>query len=193
MRVSIVAPALDGQIANTTGVVNMVNRIQNRNSGYSDAALFSKGAMASNNTLNNSISGATALKLDEQFEVDEAQQSSLNTEEENISVKEEPIVQNTNEENFLNPSTINSFENETNTESVPNESSFELDSIEQVPSNVDPILSSEEENMPKLFSENNLSGENDKLATEPDQKIFDQENNQDEDFEIPAFLRRQKF
>ena len=42
MRVSIVATALDGQVASTNGVVNMVNRIQNRNSGYSDADYFPK-------------------------------------------------------------------------------------------------------------------------------------------------------
>ena len=85
MRVSIVATALDGQIVNSTGVVNMVNRIQNRNSGYSDAALFSKGpSTIQNNSVNSSISGATALKLDEQFEVNEEQQSSLNIQNEAV-------------------------------------------------------------------------------------------------------------
>ena len=29
--------------------------------------------------------------------------------------------------------------------------------------------------------------------TEEEQKLFDQETNQEDDFEIPAFLRRQKF
>tara|TARA_B110000902_G_C13874678_1_gene424273 strand:- start:81 stop:596 length:516 start_codon:yes stop_codon:yes gene_type:complete len=171
----------------------MVNRIQNRNNGYSDAALFSKGTMMPNNTVNNSISGATALKLDEQFEVDEAQQSSLNIQEENINVQEEKMVQNNNEEHFLHTTENKSFENETSTESTPYESSFELDSIEQISSNGQPILSPEEEHTPKLFSDEVYASENDTSSSEPEQKFFSQENNQEEDFEIPAFLRRQKF
>ena len=186
MRVSIVATALDGQIAGNTGVVNMVNRIQNRNTGYSDAGSFSKGTMMQNNSVNTSINGATALKLDEQFEVDETQQSSLN-------IQEETIVQNSNEEQLLKTPESISFENETNIESSPDESLFELDSIEQAQSNGEPISSSEEEHTPKLFSDETFPSENDTSSSEPEQKLFDQENNQEEDFEIPAFLRRQKF
>jgi len=189
MRVSIVATALDGQVASTTGVVNMVNRIQNRNSGYSDAGFFSKGTMTPNNSVNNSISGATALKLDEEFEVGEAQQSSLD-------IQEEETVQNNNEDQFLHATENNSFEKETNIESSVDKSLFELDSIEQSPLNeeLDPL--GEEEFTPKLFSEESSLNENNTLSSkssELEQKLFDQENNQEEDFEIPAFLRRQKF
>jgi len=162
MRVSIVATALDGQLANTNGVVNMVNRIQNRNSGYSDAALFSKGTIMQNNTINSSISGATALKLDEHFEV--------------------------KEEQFLNTT-----ENEANIEASSGETLFELDTIEQVSSREEPVLSTEEEHTPKLFSEETSLNENNTTFEETEQKLFAQENNQEEDFEIPAFLRRQKF
>jgi cell division protein FtsZ len=186
MRVSIVATALDGQVASTTGVVNMVNRIQNRNSGYSDAALFTKGAMMQNNSVNSSISGATALKLDEQYETDEVQQSSLN-------IQEEAIVQNSNEEEFLNTTESNSIENELNMEGSFNETPFELDEIEQVSFNKELIMPSEEENIPKLFSDEPSLGENSASSPEQAQKLFEQENNQEEDFEIPAFLRRQKF
>jgi len=193
MRVSIVATALDGQVANTTGVVNMVNRIQNRNSGYSDAALFSKGTMMQNNSVNSSISGATALKLDEQFEVDEAQQSSLDIQKENINFQEELATQNNNEEQFLNISENKAFENETNTKMTPNETLFELDSIEKVSLERDPMLSKDEEHTPKLFSDETSENENNASVLESEQKLFSQENNQEEDFEIPAFLRRQKF
>ena len=186
MRVSIVATALDGQQTNNTGVVNMVNRIQNRNSGYSDAGLFSKGAVMQNNSVNSSISGATALKLDEQFEIAEAQQSSLNT-------QEETIIKNNNEEEFLNASENNSFESEINAEDSIKETFFELDSIEQVSPNKDTILFSEEENTPKLFSDEISPDENNTPSLESEQKLFAQESNQEEDFEIPAFLRRQKF
>ena len=53
------------------------------------------------------------------------------------------------------------------------------------------LLSSEEEYTPKLFSEETSSMKI--ILLESEQKLFDQENNQEEDFEIPAFLRRQKF
>jgi cell division protein FtsZ len=171
MRVSIVATALDGQVVNTNGVVNMVNRIQNRNSGYSDAALFSKGpSTIQNNSVNSSISGATALKLDEQFEVNEAQQSSLN-------IQNEAVVQNNNEEMSLNTTEGGYLENEINIDVTDNETLFEIDSIEQVSSSEDSILSAEEEYTPKLFSE----------------EASLEKNSMEEEFEIPAFLRRQKF
>jgi cell division protein FtsZ len=186
MRVSIVATALDGQIASTTGVVNMVNRIQNRNSGYSDAALFSKGTMMQNNSVNSSISGATALKLDEQFEVEETQKSTLN-------IQEEAIVQKYNEEQFLNIPENNSTEDEANVESSFNETLFESDSTEHLPLNEEHTTPTEEEYTPKLFSEESSSSDNSATLPESEQKLFDQEDGQEEDFEIPAFLRRQKF
>ncbi len=64
----------------------MVNRIQNRNPGYSDNIF--KNPNIEKNTLN-SIDGATALKLDEQLEMDtaptnEGDTSSLQMSNENI-------------------------------------------------------------------------------------------------------------
>jgi len=186
MRVSIVATALDGQVASNNGVVNMVNRIQNRNTGYSDSGLFSKGTMMQNNSVNSSISGSTALKLDEQFEVEKSQNSSLNIEEETIN-------QNNNEEQFLNTPESNSNERGTVEKVSSSETLFGLDTIEQIPLNEENALTSDEEYTPKLFSEEIISDENKNPPSETEQKLFDQENNQDEDFEIPAFLRRQKF
>ena len=129
------------------------------------------------------------MKLDEEFEVGEAQQSSLD-------IQEEETVQNNNEDQFLHATENNSFEKETNIESSVDKSLFELDSIEQSPLNeeLDPL--GEEEFTPKLFSEESSLNENNTLSSkssELEQKLFDQENNQEEDFEIPAFLRRQKF
>jgi cell division protein FtsZ len=193
MRVSIVATALDGQVANTTGVVNMVNRIQNRNSGYSDAALFSKGTMMQNNSVNNSISGATALKLDEQFELGEGQQSNLNIQEENVNIQKETIAKNNNEEQLSDTFENNYAENETNLEPSHDEALFELDSIEQVSFNDESEFSAKEEHTPKLFSEDVYLNENNNPSVESEQKPLDQVNNDEEDFEIPAFLRRQKF
>ena len=62
----------------------------------------------------------------------------------------------------------------------------------------------EEEHTPQLFSnenetqiENNLDDSNGNLndshGDEHTEKLFDQDSNEEEDFEIPAFLRKQKF
>src|SRR6056300_1427440 len=178
MRVSIVATALDGQVASTNGVVNMVNRIQNRNSGYSEN-LFSKGPIFSNNTYNTSISGATALKLDEQFDTNTHSQS-----ESFIEINKEPEIQ----------SEANEFESSISTSEVTSEETpFEIDSIEQsIASNEEP-LSLEEEYTPKLFSDEGSNSDTENTSETEEQKLFEQENTQEDDFEIPAFLRRQKF
>jgi cell division protein FtsZ len=185
MRVSIVATALDGQVANTTGVVNMVSRIQNRNSGYSDAGSFSNGAILQNNTVNNSISGATALKLEDQPEASEEVQNNLNPELETIFQNETASlsVNGMNEEVF----------SENTNQSGDEESLFEIDSIEQVSPNNNTALILDEENTPKLFSDRDEISENNFSSEAVEQKLFDQEDNQEDDFEIPAFLRRQKF
>jgi hypothetical protein len=47
--------------------------------------------------------------------------------------------------------------------------------------------------MKSHFSDEISSDENNAASSGAEQKLFDQENNQEEDFEIPAFLRRQKF
>ena len=76
IRVSIVATALDGHKSENKTVLNMVSRIQNRNTGYSDS-LFSHNTRADSNALN-AIDGATALKLDESYQVNEEQNASIN-------------------------------------------------------------------------------------------------------------------
>ena len=54
----------------------------------------------------------------------------------------------------------------------------------------------EDEYTPKLFSEEHNtenSKQNDLSENQNTNELFDQDLNEDEDFEIPAFLRRQKF
>ena len=60
-------------------------------------------------------------------------------------------------------------------------------------------INNEEEPMPKLFSEEQ-SDLTDEITTEDNRQknndtdqLFDQDINEEEDFEIPAFLRKQKF
>merc|ERR1711991_103728 len=69
IRVSIVATSLDNQQPESKSVVNMVHRIQNRNTGYSDFS--SNNATASFSFSNNTSSplshGANALKLENEI------------------------------------------------------------------------------------------------------------------------------
>jgi cell division protein FtsZ len=183
MRVSIVATALDGQVANTNGVVNMVNRIQNRNNGYSEELFSSRGTTVPNNTYNASV-GATALKLEEQFEATTENQHSLETEQQ-TAVQNETFL----DLNVAKKETFSANEDPT----VNEESLFEVDSIEQINSDNETPLTLEEEYTPKLFSEETTPEEENSSSAADEQKLFDQEKNQEDDFEIPAFLRRQKF
>ena len=186
IRVSIVATALDGHKVENKTVLNMVSRLQNKNNGYSEN-LFSHNPRIDNNTLN-SIDGATALKLDESYELEEQNSSFENND--------------------------NSFENDNHTESLSNNSDnettnipsgvsiesasymekYNLEENNSVPLNSENM---QEEYTPKLFSEDqnfeeeNLEkNENELKETE---QLFDQDINEEEDFEIPAFLRKQKF
>ena len=176
MRVSIVATALDGQLASTNGVVNMVNRIQNRNSGYSDGLFSTRGTTVHNNSYNTSV-GATALKLEDQFdEITEPQKSFENEQQTTIENESSEEVFSANSDQL-----------------TAEESLFEVESIEQNASNNETPLTLEEEYTPKLFNEENTSDESNSSSVADEQKLFDQEKNQEDDFEIPAFLRRQKF
>jgi cell division protein FtsZ len=189
MRVSIVATALDGQKPESKTVLNMVTRIQNRNNGYSDG-LFSQNTKVENTTFN-SIEGATALKLDEKFEINEQEQNLLiNNIESSIS---EPKNEKTfeSEDNIPNGVSIESasyMENSNNSLSISEEENKSHD--------VGANSNIEEEHTPKLFSDDEYSKtENDLEANQEihSEKLFDQDTNDEEDFEIPAFLRKQKF
>jgi hypothetical protein len=54
-------------------------------------------------------------------------------------------------------------------------------------------LSLEEEYTPKLFSDEGSNSDTENTSEIEEQKLFEQESTQEDDFEIPAFLRRQKF
>jgi len=183
MRVSIVATALDGKQPETKTVLNMVNRIQNRNNGYSEG-LFSKNTHIENNTYN-SINGANALKLEEQFEENKDQESVVTTEHNTSPIEEHELTTGVSIENaaYIENNIESKHTSETN---IVNDSIISS-------SNQDEL---NEEHTPELFS-SELQSE-DQTQLEEDQnleteKLFDQESIEDEDFEIPAFLRRQKF
>ena len=168
----------------------MVSRIQNRNTGYSEN-LFSQSPRVENNTLS-SIDGATALKLDESYQLQEEEQSSSFSNFENSLENENLIGDSTEAEKVTVdiPSGV----------SIESASYIENNNFEE--NNVDiqwTSKSEEEEYTPKLFSEEQdfQSEETSKETTEEENKesdqLFDQDINEEEDFEIPAFLRKQKF
>ena len=189
IRVSIVATALDGHKTENTTVLNMVSRIQNRNTGYSEN-LFSQNSRVENNAIS-SIDGATALKLDENYQLKEDEESnSINNIENNLE-NENLIGVSTEEEKVSSdiPSGV-SIESASYIES----SNFQQD--DSVPLTNE---NKEEEYIPKLFSEGQdfqseeVSTETNVEENKVSDQLFDQDDYEEEDFEIPAFLRKQKF
>jgi cell division protein FtsZ len=193
IRVSIVATSLDGQQPEGKSVINMVHRIQNRNPGYSD---FSSSSSAQSFNFSNSISspvtnGANALKIENESvgEIDSINSSSdaikeqaLNNEQNNYSESLEDSTESLAE--------VNSYEQSFAEEAIQdsNEIPLKLDNeiSNDQPSNGLENFGVEEEN-PELFnSENNSYEEVNSLDSE---EINIEE---EDDLEIPAFLRRQK-
>ena len=188
IRVSIVATALDGHKFENKTVLNMVSRIQNRNTGYSDS-LFSHNTRVDSNTLG-SIEGATALKLDESYEINEEPNVATNFENNSETQESEsnPSIDET-----LNdiPSGV-SMESASYMESNNGDVQENFNHSSPTPENII------EEYTPKLFSEEQTFQEEVKLETSETieretEELFDQDLNEEEDFEIPAFLRKQKF
>ena len=167
IRVSIVATALDGQQPESKSVINMVHRIQNRNPGYSDFSnIASSQSFDFYNTGASPITeGATALKLE-----NEVQQETM-TEAEQPIVSDEIINESILEETKLEDELhADMQEQESNSNGLEN---FEI-----------------EEETPELFNpENNENESSDNEFTSFDNSESSEEEN---DLEIPAFLRRQK-
>ncbi len=191
MRVSIVATALDGHRTDSNTVLNMVSRIQNKNDSYSEG-LFSQNTKIENNTFN-SIHGANALKLDEKFEINEEEQPSIiNNLEQSTLEPELENDSNTVGTKVDNIPTGVSMENASYMES--NDDDFLTAQDENVSLNTE--SSNEEEYTPQLFSSDDESQDRSELDESNDthsEKLFDRDSNEEEEFEIPAFLRKQKF
>ena len=181
IRVSIVATSLDGQQPETKSVINMVHRIQNRNPGYSDFSNL--GPTPSFNFANNNASpishGANALKLENEIVTEDISHSNIKDEINQVNnqyheqlLKDhqaENVVENTSSEQEI------SFTQEATTEFSENEEKANND-LSEFGVNSD---------TPDLFnSDSESSNSNDLLSSEND--------DQEDDLEIPAFLRRQK-
>jgi len=170
MRVSIVATSLDGQQPEAKSVINMVHRINNRNPGYSD---FSNITNAQHSNFSSSSpapisEGATALKLE-----NEAQEEHLNINEENLVSNQiiENMVENENEEVLHLKEEVENTSDLENSNTSNGLENFHI-----------------EEETPDLFN----SEEPEKVETEFESFSNSGSKDEEDDLEIPAFLRRQK-
>ncbi len=182
MRVSIVATSLDGQQPESKSVINMVHRIQNRNTGYSDFSNIGPTASFnfSTNSLNPVSHGANALKLDNEISSEQINQTTLNEDINQVNKEyHEELLKNQEAEGIVENS---SFDDEV---SFTKEATHEENSL--IDQKIENDLSEfgVESDAPDLFSnESESSNQNELLSTQND--------DQEDDLEIPAFLRRQK-
>ena len=186
IRVSIVATSLDGQKSESNTVLNMVSRIQNRNTGYSDN-LFANETRVDSNPLN-SIEGATALKLDETYELNEEQNIPINNFENKIQNAEtdNESIEKKHEDDITSGVSMESasyMENNINLEE-----NNAIESTQNIINEYTPKLFSEDQDFQKETETNIAENTNNES-----EQLFDQDINEEEDFEIPAFLRKQKF
>ena len=152
----------------------MVHRIHNRNTGYNEGAI---STYATNNPTLNATDGATALDMNnivteknKTIEKAEEDQSSVQLFD-NISLESATYLQNT--------------ENIAQDNEIPN---FEVDSIEIVtPQLFSNKENEQEENQSQIFEEQESTKKNKIKEPEMFENLDSEEN-----FEIPAFLRRQK-
>ena len=185
IRVSIVATALDGQQPESKSVINMVHRIQNRNPGYSD---FNSASSAQSfnfsPTMTSPIShGANALKLENEIiaePVTNTASSEMMNEQTTTNQEVESIVENNQSNDYEQ-----SFSEEVLTAEQPEENSpIEEEHVSNGLEN----FGVEGEDAPDLFSSDSATSETEGfLSTETSENT-----SEDDDLEIPAFLRRQK-
>ncbi len=191
IRVSIVATSLKGSsiFDDSKPFLNIVDNSKDRANTFSEN-LFSKNNVDQN--IVSSIDGATALKLDENYEI-------KNTEEQNAVI----ASFESNEENKISEESLQSRVSDEIPTGVSIESASYMENNSEVKFENDFTQENkrnenlEEEYTPKLFSED--QNQDDDHARDSinennnGDQLFDQDNSEDEDFEIPAFLRRQKF
>ena len=175
MRVSIVATSLDGISPEEKSVVSMVHRIHNRNSGYLNPAINPKATNAANNdgSLNSTpIYGANALKIDQDLE-----RINVSVEQNSTNIQDDSL----NEISLDSLGYIENTEQNNQEENQQQKDVFESESHEEKEKTT-PQLFSEEEDVDSFKQEINSEKESESLIDKDDE----------EDFEIPAFLRKQK-
>ena len=180
MRVSIVATALDGQQPESKSVINMVHRIHNRNPGYSDFSnLATNNQVNLQNNQNHLTDGATALKLDNEISQDlsanNEQHSIVDNNAEELNIEESNLSEKVNlNEEIQNTDT---FQNNSHNNEDVNSNGLENFGIQEI-----------EESTPELFNTESSEMDKDSFTSFDN----DKKNEDEDDLEIPAFLRRQK-
>ena len=191
MRVSIVATALDNQGPQIKPIVSLVHRLHKRNNGYDNASTSTAASgtlTTSNQTILNATAGATALDMAPVTE------GNLAVQENKVVEQEQETNQNIYENISLESATY--LQNMQSTKSDDDIPGFEVDSIELA--------------TPDLFSNDDDKAEisNKEIIQETELEMFEQADSKEnshtkepemfdqpdleEDFEIPAFLRKQK-
>ena len=187
IRVSIVATSLDGQEPETKPVVSMIHRLHNRNTGYGNNLT---STLATNQATLNATEGATALNLNN---VVEENKNIQHESKQNIAedAPNDPALENVSIENANYLQNLESiFDEDSKQDDTP---TFEVDSIElatpELFSNDSENNSFNQDNEKELEIFESVKAEKEAATKEPE--MFE-ESNMEENFEIPAFLRRQK-
>ena len=163
MRVSIVATALDGQQPESKSVINMVHRIQNRNPGYSE---FQNSDSHQSFNFSSSVAAPISEGATALKLENEIQEETVNDAEQ--------LEQNNNDVLTNNLATEEQIIEETHSVEEP-EVSNGLENFEI------------EEETPELFN-----SESEHSLTNEISESKETDNLEEDDLEIPAFLRRQK-
>ena len=163
MRVSIVATSLDGQQPESKSVINMVHRIQNRNPGYSE---FQNSDSHQSFNFSSSVAAPISEGATALKLENEIQEEAANEVEQYDQTNNEIIASTTISDESIVEETQSSDEPEISN-GLEN---FEI-----------------EEETPELF---NLGNEENSLNETSESEETD--NLDEDDLEIPAFLRRQK-
>ena len=184
IRVSIVATSLDGQQPEAKSVINMVHRIQNRNPGYSDFSNSSSVQSFNFSTTNSPVtSGANALKLENEI-----------TSESSANLSPTEIISENNQ-NITSTELGGIIENQSTSSEKETfrEENIEATSKIEERSNGLENFEIEEETFGFFDSEStdDFKGNAQELSS-LDTEDTDKENSDEDNLEIPAFLRRQK-
>jgi len=198
IRVSIVATSLDGQLPQSKPSIRVVHSTQSRNINYSDNSF---NTVTTNQAALNAIEGATALNLDtvieknldtqlnleQQKEKEQEQVTNSRIVDKNIPIEKDNSLGNISIENATYLQNTENFDESDQT------TSFEVDSIEletpQLFSNDQDFLNNEsqEQNELEIFEKEKTT----ETSNTGEPEMFENTETE-EDFEIPAFLRRQK-
>ena len=168
VRVSIVATSLDDQQPESKSVINMVHRIQNRNPGYSEFANISSTSQLNTHQsdMMANTSGANALKIDT-HEVKNSETEMLNSMiDENMAINSEVSIKTSGNQKESDSAMVlnNEIDNDNTSNGLEH---FDI-----------------QDQSPNLFNNQEINA---------DSEVSSQSSEEDEDeLEIPAFLRRQK-